>query len=92
MATVTVRQATPDDAAELARMLDLFDRLGATPEQVAARILACQAVLTTLLGGLDGPDGKREPRFDYDHYRILSRHLARKGVRTIRLEGRCTVN
>ncbi len=40
MATVTVRQATPDDATELARMLDLFDRMGATPEQVAARMRA----------------------------------------------------
>jgi DNA polymerase-3 subunit epsilon len=36
--------------------------------------------------------GARAPRFDYDHYRILSRHLARKGVRTVRLASRCTVN
>ncbi len=54
MATTTVRQATPDDATELARMLDLFDRMGATPEQVAARMLACQNVLTTCVGGVDG--------------------------------------
>src|SRR5207244_11778384 len=54
MATLTVRQATPDDATDLARMLDLFDRMGATPEQVAARMLACQDVLTTYLGALDG--------------------------------------
>src|SRR5690606_40900952 len=27
----------------------------------------------------------REPRFDYDHYRILARHLGRKGVRTVPL-------
>ncbi len=40
MAPITVRQATPDDATELARMLDRFDRMGATPEQVAARLLA----------------------------------------------------
>jgi DNA polymerase III subunit epsilon len=32
------------------------------------------------------------PRFDYDHYRILSRHLATKGVRTVKLASRCTVN
>ena len=54
MATITVRQATPDDATALARMLDLFDGLGATPEQVSARMLACQHVLTTFLGALDG--------------------------------------
>ena len=39
MAIITVHQATPDDAAELARLLDLFDHMGATPEQVAARML-----------------------------------------------------
>lgn len=54
MATVTVRQATPDNAAELARLLDLFDTVGATPEQVAARMLACQNVLWIFLGDLDG--------------------------------------
>jgi DNA polymerase III subunit epsilon len=27
----------------------------------------------------------REPRFDYDHYRILSRHLGRRGVRVVPL-------
>ncbi len=54
MATITVRQATPDDATDLARMLDLFDGIGATPAQVAARMLACQHVLTTFIGALDG--------------------------------------
>ena len=54
MGTIAVRQATPDDATELARMLDLFDHTGATPEQVATRMLACQSVLTTYLGELDG--------------------------------------
>ena len=54
MGTITVRQATPDDAMELARMLDLFDRMGATHEQVAARMFACQSVLTTYLGEIDG--------------------------------------
>ena len=54
MATITVRQAAPDDAPDLARMLDLFDRMGATPEQVAARMLACQSVLTTFIGEMDG--------------------------------------
>src|SRR2546423_14644761 len=54
MATITVRRATPDDATELARLLDLFDGMGATPEQVAARMLACQNVLTTFIGARDG--------------------------------------
>jgi ribosomal protein S18 acetylase RimI-like enzyme len=54
MAIITVHQATPDDAAELARLLDLFDHIGATPEQVAARMLACQSVLMTYIGDLDG--------------------------------------
>ena len=27
-------------------------------------------------------ESRREPAFDYDHYRILARHLARPGVRT----------
>jgi GNAT superfamily N-acetyltransferase len=54
MVTITVRQATPEDAPELARLLDLFDRMGATPEQVAARMLACQNVLMTLIGEMDG--------------------------------------
>ncbi len=54
MATITVRRATPDDATELARMLDLFDGMGATPAQVAARMRACQDVLTTFIGELDG--------------------------------------
>jgi GNAT superfamily N-acetyltransferase len=54
MGTITVRQATPDDAMELARMLDQFDNTGATPEQVAARMIACQRVLTTFLGEMDG--------------------------------------
>ena len=35
-------------------MLDLFDTMGATPDQVAARMLTCQNVLTTFIGELDG--------------------------------------
>jgi len=54
MGTITVRQATPDDAPALAVMLNRFDGIGATPAQVAARMLACQSVLTTLLGEMDG--------------------------------------
>jgi|SRR5579884_3020181 len=54
MATITVRRAAPDDATDLARLLDLFDGEGATPAQVAARMRACRHVLTTFLGELDG--------------------------------------
>lgn len=54
MAIITVREATPEDAADLARMLNLFDTMGATPDQVAARMLTCQNVLTTFIGELDG--------------------------------------
>ena len=53
MTTLTIRQATSDDAPEMARLLDLFDHMGATPEQVAARMLTCQNVLTTFIGELD---------------------------------------
>jgi len=38
----------------LARLLDLFGNMAATREQVAARMLACQNVLTTFIGELDG--------------------------------------
>jgi ribosomal protein S18 acetylase RimI-like enzyme len=51
---IAVRQATPEDAPVLAPLLDHFDHMGATPEQVAARMRACQDVLTTFLGELDG--------------------------------------
>jgi ribosomal protein S18 acetylase RimI-like enzyme len=51
---VTVRQATIDDAAEFARLMNQFDGTGATPEQVAARMQACASFLTIWLGLLDG--------------------------------------
>src|SRR5438105_7805149 len=35
-------------------------------------------------------ESARAPRFDYDHYKILARHLGKKGVRTMKLE--CTAN
>lgn len=54
MGTLTVRRATPDDARDLARLLNLFDGMGATPAQVAARMRACQHVLTTFLSEREG--------------------------------------
>jgi ribosomal protein S18 acetylase RimI-like enzyme len=54
MKRLTIRQAIANDAAALARLLDQFDGMGATPEQVAARMLASQRVLTTFIGEMDG--------------------------------------
>jgi DNA polymerase III subunit epsilon len=51
---------------------------------------SCDAELAELL------ERARAPRFDYDHYKILARHLGKKGVRTLNLATRlaapCTVN
>lgn len=54
MEKIAVREAAPDDAPELARMLDAFDHSGATPEQVERRMIACREVLTTFLAELAG--------------------------------------
>ena len=45
---------------------------------------SCDAELAEVLDSV-------RPRFDYDHYRILARHLARKGVRTTPLAA-CTAS
>jgi len=34
----------------------------------------------------DRSSGRREPIFDYDHYRIFASHLAKRGVRVVELE------
>jgi len=34
-------------------------------------------------------EGGRRGRFDFDHYRILARHLGKRGVRTVRLAAPC---
>ena len=54
MTTLAIHQAKPEDAPELARLLDLFDGNGATPEQVATRMLACQNVVTTFVAEMEG--------------------------------------
>jgi len=64
------------EAAEI-HVVDRWCYLGAA---------SCDAELAELL------ESAGTPSFDYDHYRILSRHLARKGVRTVKLAGPCTVN
>lgn len=54
MEQIAVRPATPDEAPELAVLLDRFDGAGATPAQVAARMRACAHVLTTYVAEVDG--------------------------------------
>lgn len=54
MAQVTVRPATPEDAPALTVLLNRFDDAGATPAQVAARMLACAHALTTSVAEVDG--------------------------------------
>jgi DNA polymerase III subunit epsilon len=44
---------------------------------------ACEAEIADIL------DCARPPAFDYDEYRILARHLGRKGVRTVKLAAPC---
>ena len=50
----SVRQATVDDAAVVARLMNQFDGTSATAEQVAVRMQACASFLTIWLGVLDG--------------------------------------
>jgi DNA polymerase-3 subunit epsilon len=72
-----VLERDPEREATEIHVVDRWCYLGAA---------SCEAELAGLL-----EDG-RAPRFDYDHYRILSRHLARKGVRTVKLASQCTAN
>jgi DNA polymerase III subunit epsilon len=43
----------------------------------------CDAEVAELLQS--NRDSRRPPRFDYDHYRILARHLGKRGVRVVPL-------
>lgn len=54
MEQVSVRRATPVDAAGLAVLLNRFDETGVTPPQVAARMRACAQVLTTYVAEIEG--------------------------------------
>jgi DNA polymerase-3 subunit epsilon len=72
-----VERDSSREAAEI-HVVDRWRYLGAA---------SCDAELAELLEA--PPAG----RFDYDDYRILSRHLARKGVRTLKLpQARCTAS
>ena len=52
--SITVRQATPEDAGEIARLNATVDDLRATPEQIAAQITACAGIETMFLAEVDG--------------------------------------
>lgn len=51
---VTVHQATVEDAAVLARLMNQFDGTSATGEQVATRMQACASILTIYFGVVNG--------------------------------------
>lgn len=51
---VSVRPATVDDAAVVARLMNQFNGTSAMPEQVASRMQACANFLTIWLGFVDG--------------------------------------
>jgi DNA polymerase-3 subunit epsilon len=50
----------------------------------------CDAEVAELLQS--NRESARPPRFDYDHYRILARHLRKRGVRVMALASRCTAS
>lgn len=51
---VTIRLAAASDAAELARLIEAFDHVKVTPEQVARRLVAIQGVETVVLAETSG--------------------------------------
>ncbi len=51
--TIIVRQATPDDAAEIARLNEAFNDLRSTPEAIAAQITRCAGIETMYLAAAD---------------------------------------
>jgi GNAT superfamily N-acetyltransferase len=51
---IRIRPATPDDATEIARLNAAHDDLRATPEQIAAQLIACDGIETIFLAEVDG--------------------------------------
>jgi GNAT superfamily N-acetyltransferase len=51
---ITIRPATPADAAEIARLNAAYDDLRATPEQIAAQLVAAAPIETAFLAEVDG--------------------------------------
>ena len=52
--SIIVRQATPDDATEIARLNESFNDLRSTPEAIAAQIIRCAGIETMYLAAVDG--------------------------------------
>src|SRR5436853_7622194 len=52
--SIVIRPATPDDAAEIARLNEAFNDLRSTPEQIAAQISRCAGIETMYLAEVDG--------------------------------------
>jgi GNAT superfamily N-acetyltransferase len=51
--SIIIRPATPDDAAEIARLNEAFNDLRSTPEQIAAQIARCAGIETMFLAEVD---------------------------------------
>ena len=51
---IAIRPAVPVDAAAIARLNAAYDDLRATPEQIAAQLLACAPNETAFLAEVDG--------------------------------------
>jgi GNAT superfamily N-acetyltransferase len=51
---IAIRPATPTDAAAIARLNAAYDDLRATPEQIAAQLVACAPTETAFLAEVDG--------------------------------------
>jgi len=51
---IAIRPAVPADAAAIARLNAAYDDLRATPEQIAAQLLACAPIETAFLAEVDG--------------------------------------
>lgn len=52
--SIIIRQATPDDAAEIARLNEAFNDLRSTPEAIATQITRCAGIETMYLAVVDG--------------------------------------
>lgn len=51
---IAIRPAVPADAAAIARLNAAYDDLRATPEQIAAQMVACAPIETAFLAEVDG--------------------------------------
>src|SRR5690242_21930911 len=51
---IAIRRAVPADAAEIARLNAAYDDQRATPDQIAAQLVACTDIETAFLAEVDG--------------------------------------